>query len=261
MAKKQALCERAEALAASTEWEATAAEVRKLQAEWKTVGPVRRDRSEAIWLRFRTACDAFFDRYKHRDEAERQARLAQREAAVKELETLVAGAGTDPAPASVAEEIQKLAARARQGTGLAPADEEALSARVAAARERAVAAWPEAFKGTDLDPEAGRARREKLLARVESLSAQAEPPASALSGQDLARRLKEALATNTMGGRGEVEAKRRAEADEVKAAQAAWKRLPPLPGDAGQALEHRFRAACDRFFRDRPPTPAASRTR
>jgi hypothetical protein len=107
---------------------------------------------------------------------------------------------------------------------------------VAAARERAVAAWPDAFRGTDLDPEAGRARREKLLARVESLSAQAEPPASALSGQDLARRLKEALATNTMGGRGEAEAKRRAEVDEVKAAQAAWRRLPPLPGDAGRGL-------------------------
>ena len=261
MAKKQALCDRAEALAGSTEWEATAAEVRKLQAEWKTVGPVRRDRSEAIWQRFRTACDAFFDRYKHRDEADRQARLAQREAVVKELETLVAGAGTDPVPAGVAEEIQKLTTRARQITGLAPADEEALAARVTAARERAVAAWPDAFRGTDLDPEAGRARREKLLARVESLSAQAEPPASALSGQDLARRLKEALATNTMGGRGEAEAKRRAEVDEVKAAQAAWRRLPPLPGDAGAALEQRFRAACDRFFRDRPSAPAASRSR
>ena len=261
MAKKQALCDRAEALAGSTEWEATAAEVRKLQAEWKTVGPVRRDRSEAIWQRFRTACDAFFDRYKHRDEADRQARLAQREAVVKELETLVAGAGTDPVPAGVAEEIQKLTTRARQITGLAPADEEALAARVTAARERAVAAWPDAFRGTDLDPEAGRARREKLLARVESLSAQAEPPASALSGQDLARRLKEALATNTMGGRGEAEAKRRAEVDEVKAAQAAWRRLPPLPGDAGAALEQRFRVACDRFFRDRPTAPAASRSR
>ena len=261
MARKQALCERAEALAGSTDWEATAAEARKLQAEWKTVGPVRRDRSEAVWQRFRTACDAFFERYKHRDEAERQARLAQREAVVKELEALVAGAGTDPAPPGVAEEIQKLAARARQGTALAPADEEALGGRIAAARERALAAWPEAFRGTDLDPEAGRTRREKLLARVESLTAQAEPPASALSGQDLARRLKEALATNTMGGRGEVEAKRRAEVDEVKAAQAAWRRLPPLPGDAGQALEHRFRAACDRFLRDRPPAPAASRPR
>ncbi|PYQ42107.1 MAG: hypothetical protein DMF77_13985 [Acidobacteria bacterium] len=261
MARKQALCERAEALAGSTDWEATAAEARKLQAEWKTVGPVRRDRSEAVWQRFRTACDAFFERYKHRDEAERQARLAQREAAVKELEALVAGAGTDPAPPGVAEEIQKLVARARQGTALPAAEEEALSGRIAAARERAVAGWPEAFRGTDLDPEAGRTRREKLLARVESLTAQAEPPASALSGQDLARRLKEALATNTMGGRGEVEAKRRAEVDEVKAAQAAWRRLPPLPGDAGQALEHRFRAACDRFFRDRPPAPAAGRPR
>ncbi|HYU43893.1 MAG TPA: DUF349 domain-containing protein, partial [Vicinamibacteria bacterium] len=224
MARKQALCERAEALAGSTDWEATAAEARKLQAEWKTVGPVRRDRSEAVWQRFRTACDAFFERYKHRDEAERQARLAQREAVVKELEALVASAGTDPAPPGVAEEIQKLVAQARQGTPAAPADEEALSGRIAAARERAVAAWPEAFRGTDLDPEAGRTRREKLLARVESLTAQAEPPASALSGQDLARRLKEALATNTMGGRGEVEAKRRAEVDEVKAAQAAWRR-------------------------------------
>ena len=261
MARKQALCERAEALAASTDWEATAAEARKLQAEWKTVGPVRRDRSEAVWQRFRTACDAFFERYKHRDEAERQARLAQREAVVKELEALVAGAGTDPAPPGVAEEIQKVVTRARQGTALPPADEEALSGRIAAARERAVAAWPEAFRGTDFDPEAGRTRREKLLARVESLTAQAEPPASTLSGQDLARRLKEALATNTMGGRGEVEAKRRAEVDEVKAAQAAWRRLPPLPGDAGQTLEHRFRTACDRFFRDRPPVPAASRPR
>ena len=261
MARKQALCERAEALAGSTDWEATAAEARKLQAEWKTVGPVRRDRSEAVWQRFRTACDAFFERYKHRDEAERQARLAEREAVVKELEALVARAGTEPAPPGVAEEIQKLVARARQGTALAPAEEEALGGRIAAARERAVAGWPEAFRGTDLDPEAGRTRREKLLARVESLTAQAEPPASALSGQDLARRLKEALATNTMGGRGEVEAKRRAEVDEVKAAQAAWRRLPPLPGDAGQALEHRFRAACDRFFRDRPAAPAASRPR
>jgi hypothetical protein len=96
---------------------------------------------------------------------------------------------------------------------------------------------------------------------VEALTAQAEPPVSALSGQDLARRLKEALATNTMGGRAEAEGKRRAEADEVKAAQAAWRRLPPMPGEAGAALEHRFRAACDRFFRDRPSAPSATRAR
>jgi hypothetical protein len=264
MARKQELCTRAEVLATSTDWESAASELRRLQADWKTVGPVRRDRSEAVWQRFRTACDAFFERYKHRDEVERQARLAQREAVFGELDTLIAGATADPvaaAPPAIADEIQKLGARLRQGPSLTPADEEALATRFAAARDRAVAAWPDAFKGTDLDPEAGRAKREKLLARVESLMAGAEPPASALSGQDLAKRLKEALATNTMGGRAEAEAKRRAEADEVKAAQAAWKRLPPMPGETGKALEQRFRSACDRFFRERPQAPSASRAR
>src|SRR5205814_3146067 len=103
MARKQALCERAEALSTSTDWEPAAAEIRKLQAEWKTVGPVRRDRSEAIWQRFRKACDAFFDRYKHRDEVERLSRLAQRETAIQDLEALVAPAGTEEAPAGIAE--------------------------------------------------------------------------------------------------------------------------------------------------------------
>jgi hypothetical protein len=35
----------------------SAAEIRRLQAEWKTVGPVRRNKSEALWQRFRAACD------------------------------------------------------------------------------------------------------------------------------------------------------------------------------------------------------------
>ena len=38
--KKIALCERAEALAESTNWIQTADEIKKLQAEWKTIGPV-----------------------------------------------------------------------------------------------------------------------------------------------------------------------------------------------------------------------------
>ena len=42
----------------------------------------------------------------------------------RELETLVAGAGTDPAPSGIAEQIQQIATRARQGPALPPADEE-----------------------------------------------------------------------------------------------------------------------------------------
>src|SRR4051812_14497294 len=42
LARKGALCERAEALAESTNWIQTAEEIKKLQTEWKAIGPVSR---------------------------------------------------------------------------------------------------------------------------------------------------------------------------------------------------------------------------
>jgi hypothetical protein len=57
---KEALARRAEELAESTDWIRTADELRKLQAEWKTIGPVPRDQAKVLWDRFRTACDRFF---------------------------------------------------------------------------------------------------------------------------------------------------------------------------------------------------------
>jgi hypothetical protein len=38
----------------------------------------------------------------------------------------------------------------------------------------------------------------------------------------------------------------------VEAAQAAWKRVGPVPGEAGRALAARFEAACQRFAASRP---------
>ena len=35
-------------------------EFKELQAEWKTIGPVQRRKADALWNRFRAACDAFF---------------------------------------------------------------------------------------------------------------------------------------------------------------------------------------------------------
>ena len=58
--KKKALCEKAEALKDSTDWKATADILVALQKEWKTIGPVAKKHSDAIWKRFVTACDYFF---------------------------------------------------------------------------------------------------------------------------------------------------------------------------------------------------------
>ena len=59
--KKKALCEKAEALKDSTDWKVTADALTKLQKEWKTIGPVAKKHSDAVWKRFISACDYFFD--------------------------------------------------------------------------------------------------------------------------------------------------------------------------------------------------------
>jgi hypothetical protein len=244
LTRKEALCVRAEELMVSTDWEPTAAEMKRLQAEWKGVGPVRKNKADAVWQRFRKAVDAFFERYAQKDELGRAAAAAEREAMIRELEELSAS----EAPEDLSGKVLAIAARWRQA-GPAPRDAaDALARRFTAARNKAVEAHPEAFRKTELDPEANRSRLEKLCTKVEALL----PKAEAAAGASLAEQIKEALAANTMGARGEAEARWKASAAEVEAAQAAWKRVGPVPGEAGRALTERFEAACQRFAASRP---------
>lgn len=64
LAKKQELCEKAEALKDSTDWRATTDALVALQKEWKTIGPVAKRHSDEVWKRFITACDHFFEQKK-----------------------------------------------------------------------------------------------------------------------------------------------------------------------------------------------------
>lgn len=64
LVKKTELCEKAEALKDSTDWKKTTEALIALQKEWKTVGPVVKKHSDAIWERFITACDHFFEEKK-----------------------------------------------------------------------------------------------------------------------------------------------------------------------------------------------------
>ena len=76
--KKAKLCEEAESLAASTDWTATTDRLIALQKDWKEIGPVPRKKSEALWKRFRAACDAFFTA---KAEAMKERKAAARNAA------------------------------------------------------------------------------------------------------------------------------------------------------------------------------------
>ncbi|HET7217298.1 MAG TPA: DUF349 domain-containing protein, partial [Vicinamibacterales bacterium] len=249
LAKKDALCVRAEELAASREWDKAAAEIRRLQAEWKTIGPVRRSKSEAIWNRFRAACDTFFDRYKRRDEIELESKQADREALVTEIESLASPSpesGTE-LPSDLLERVRSLRTRWNQTTPVVRHGADPLSARFVDALERLMSNHPEAFKGTELDADASRQKMEKLVAKVEGFVSDAGAQPSTGS-QALAEMLREALAANTIGGRAGEESKWRAMAEEVRQAQASWSRLGPVPGDAGRQLAERFHRSCNKFF-------------
>lgn len=60
LAKKISLCEAVEAIKNSTEWKKTTDQIMALQKQWKEIGAVPRKKSEAVWKRFRAACDEFF---------------------------------------------------------------------------------------------------------------------------------------------------------------------------------------------------------
>ncbi|MEL6846799.1 MAG: DUF349 domain-containing protein, partial [Bacteroidota bacterium] len=61
LVKKRELVEQAEKLSTSGDWERSAKELKRLQREWKQVGPVPERHSNKLWSRFREACDSFFE--------------------------------------------------------------------------------------------------------------------------------------------------------------------------------------------------------
>jgi hypothetical protein len=303
LAKKEALCVRAEAVAESTEWETAAAEIKRLQAEWKTIGPVKKTRAEAIWQRFRAACDHFFTRYAQRHDIAREERVSAREAIVRELEALASvvspqsavvseqssvdshsqqssdasidsrpttedslktddsGPKTDDGrlmtqlaspPPDLLARVRELRGRWQRELALRGVDREraaALDERFAAAFARVIARWPAVFDGTDLDPDANRKRMESLVKRMEDLAKSVAGPAAAAGDESLspttrlAAMLKEALASNTIGGKVDDDARFRAAAEDVRQAQAAWSRIGPVPEEARRGLAHRFQTA------------------
>jgi len=262
--RKEALCGRAEALAESTDWDKTLGEVRTLQEEWKKVGAVRRTQSDALWKRFRTACDAFLARHKRRDEITAAASLAAAEDLCRQIEALVpaGSASAAPAPDSLAEQVSALLDAWRKALrALGPAGSRALSDRFERACLTLVEASPASFAGTELDPQLTLRKMEKVCGRVEALVAQCTPAAGGENAIDLARQLQSALAANAMGGQAERDTRWRAGRDEVQEAQAAWKRLGPVPAALSEPLAERFRAACERFFALRPAAASEPRQR
>lgn len=211
--EKTRLCEAAERLADSEDWGTTAATLKGLQREWKTVGPVPKAEGDALWERFRTACDTFFERLKAREAIN----LTRKEALCDEAETLAAEATPDTAD-SVKRRLIELQQQWK-AIGPVPADQ-------------ADAVWQRFRKPCDAFFETHKARFEEMAAE-----------------QTENRERKEALAqqAEALAESGDW----RETAETLKSLQQEWKTIGPAPRDAEHALWRRFRSACDTFFERR----------
>ena len=118
LAKKTALCERAEALMDSTDWRTATNEFVAMQKEWKTIGAVAKRHSDAVWKRFIAACDHFFEQRKqqHADvHAVEHANLKAKKEIIAKLKAMLEGEPADDA----AQQVRELIAQ-WQGIGHVP---------------------------------------------------------------------------------------------------------------------------------------------
>ena len=91
LALKKALCEKAEALKDSTDWKSTTEKMIALQKEWKTIGSVARKHSDAVWKRFITACDYFFEQKNKNVSSQKsveQTNLAAKKTLIEKINTI-----------------------------------------------------------------------------------------------------------------------------------------------------------------------------
>ncbi len=105
------ICEQAESVQNSTDWDKSAKFLIGLQRQWENIGPAGLYKADQpLWNRFRAACNAFFESRKKQfaaQEEEKKSNLARREEIIKKLAELapsVASAEAMPAIKSIGKE-------------------------------------------------------------------------------------------------------------------------------------------------------------
>ncbi len=87
-AKAEELITKAEALMNNTDWQNTANQLVKLQQDWKRLGPTPEKNRDALYKKFKTACDTFFDNRRNankQNNEEFEANLQKKQEVIKEI--------------------------------------------------------------------------------------------------------------------------------------------------------------------------------
>ncbi|HOY08879.1 MAG TPA: DUF349 domain-containing protein [Candidatus Omnitrophota bacterium] len=212
--RKLDLCRKAEELSLSSEWKETGEALKHLLDEWKSIGPVARDKTEYIWQRFKTASDTFFERrdsHYAEKERERLENLKKKQALCERSEIL---SEFDDWKAA-GEELKQLQEEWKHVGPVPKQDTEQIWKRFKEAHDRFFERRHAYYKARDEERLAHLKEKERLCEEVESL----------YSLRDLVR-----------------------VREEVKEIQKKWKIIGPVSPDQADGLWARFKLACDRIF-------------
>ncbi len=97
--QKRQLVEQAEALKDSEDWGPTAEKLKKLQQDWRNIGPVPEKFRNEVFEQFKKACDHFFDRKRGHDqvaEKEYYDNLDKKNAICDQLDEIAKSKNVDP---------------------------------------------------------------------------------------------------------------------------------------------------------------------
>lgn len=214
VARKEELVSKAQELAESDAWKATAEAFKALQTEWKAVGPVPKELAEGIWQTFRGAANRFFERRKeHYAELEKQLQenLEKKEALCVRAEELTESTSWK----ETAEAFKALQEEWRALGPVPRAKSDAVWQRFRGAANHFFERRKEHYRELERDQKENLRKKEALCVQAEELAKSSE-------------------------WRSTVHA--------IKALQAEWKAVGPVPKSRSEAIWQRFRGAIDHFF-------------
>jgi len=219
--------------------------VRELQGRWREIGKVAHREFAALNDAYKEACDKVYAKRSILEDAKREAQAA----VVADLEEKISecsDAGWDSDASEVAANVVSVVHTYRELDSAMPGYEE-LGNKVASLVRAQLESEPAAYKGTVLDPERSAAARESVIAKAESMAPDEPEENEGKTPEEIADKLRAALADRALGGVLSRTGGRPA-SEIVAELKAEWSEIGLVPGAAGAALAERFEAVCARIL-------------
>ncbi len=232
-------------------------EVHEAFETWKSTGPVPTDKMDALMTRFKSAVDAW---HTQRDEISaqlnnvREANQQIKESIVAEVETVL---NSDESQKEIAEKLKALQQKFRAVGHSFHACDEALNKQLNELCNAFFENRKASFDAAMSERRANLERKREICMKLERL-AQMSPHQKnhdnneelTLSIDSIAKELEFLLSFNTLA---ESPKSREEIVNEAKVLQAQWYEIGAVPKEDFQALQARYRKACDSIFGVRKP--------